>query len=125
MKSCWTWAIVLAAVAAGCDNLNETTAPAVYQQADDVYQAAAAGDLQAVQQFIAMGDWDYNVFNHEGMTPLHAAVKGGNIDIVGLMIHEGAPPEVTDSSGRTVLQYARELGRTEIVQALEEMGVTR
>ena len=122
MKSHWTWVIVLAA-ALGCDNLNETTAPAVYQQADDVYQAAAARICGrcAIHRH---GDWDYNVFNHEGMTPLHAAVKGGNIDIVGLMIH-GRPA----ASDRFIGPYRPSIcpgtGRTEIAQALEQMGVTQ
>lgn len=125
MKSRWTWTIVLAAFVTGCSNMDETTAPAVYQPADDIYQAAADGDLQAVQQFIVAGDWDYNLINHQGMTPLHAAVKGGNVDIVVLMAQQGAFIEITDTSGRTPLKYAQELGQEEVAQALQQLGATQ
>lgn len=125
MKARWTWTIVLAAFVTGCNNMDAATAPAVYQPADDIYQAAAAGDLQAVQQFIAAGDWDFNLINHEGMTPLHAAVKGGNADIVTLMVQQGAFIEITDTSGRTPLQYAQELGQQEVAQTLQQLGATQ
>ncbi|MBX3180969.1 MAG: ankyrin repeat domain-containing protein, partial [Candidatus Hydrogenedentes bacterium] len=89
------------------------------------YQAAAAGDLEAVQYFIAAGDWDHDLINHQGMTPLHAAVKGGNVDIVVLMAQQGAFIEITDTSGRTPLKYAQELGQEEVAQALQQLGATQ
>jgi ankyrin repeat protein len=55
-----------------------------------------------------------------GMTPLHCACRAGHFDIVKHLVTSGAMIKLTDSSGLTPLQYARDGNHEEIVGWLTE-----
>lgn len=67
-------------------------------------------------------DFDLNMFSGLG-TPLHDAVRVGNLDTVQWLVEHGANPLVKDTLLQTPLQLARDLGMTEIVAFLEPRSV--
>ena len=53
-----------------------------------------------------------NTINNEGKTPLHLAMKKGNIDIIELLIENGANTKIKDKKGKKPIDYAsREIKR--------------
>lgn len=52
-------------------------------------------------------------------TPLHAAVSAGRIDLVELLLANGADPDLRDGSGHTPLERARELKQREVEKVLK------
>ena len=63
---------------------------------------------------------DINIKNNEGDTPLHKAVKSGNIDIVSELIIAGADISSYNNSFKTPIDIARENNNITILQILEE-----
>ena len=55
-----------------------------------------------------------------GLTPLMLAASLGDREMVAYLIEQGASVEDTDKRGTSVLEYARVLGQTKIVEFLEE-----
>ena len=121
------YAVILfaCAVLGGCIPREVKRDPILTQPVMDIYTAAAARDFEVTSQFIAAGEWDYNVSNAEGLMPLHCAVQGGNADVVTVMVQYGADIMNPDLQGRTPLQYAKELGKEDIVAVLQQLGATR
>jgi ankyrin repeat protein len=112
----------LIAVLVGCGVGSDAANDPLFQNADDIYQAAAAGDLERTQYFMRMSSWDHNVPNYEGMLPLTAAAKGGNPEIIRLIVQEGADVNQPDLNRRTPLQYAESAGHTEAAALLRSLG---
>lgn len=108
----------------GCSGDSEVLNDPLFQPADDIYQAAAAGDLQAVQAFMNQASWDPSVANYDGILPLCAAAQGGNVDIIWLMVQDGADVNLADHTQTTPLQYAKKAGHEEAVKYLMELGAT-
>lgn len=52
-------------------------------------------------------------------TPLHIAVELDKMDVVQHLIHLGADTSVKDANGYTVVEWARKLDKTQIVEFLE------
>jgi ankyrin repeat protein len=114
--------VSLIAVLAGCGVGSDAANDPLFQETDDLYQAAAAGDLQRTRYFMSFGTWDHNVPNYEGMLPLTAAAKGGNPEIIKLMVQDGADVNQPDLNRRTPLQYAESAGHTEAAALLRSLG---
>jgi ankyrin repeat protein len=58
-----------------------------------------------------------------GATPLHfAAIAKASTDLVQLLLEHGADPDITDSSGRTALDWAREYKESRTVKLLAPTG---
>lgn len=106
----------------GCGGGSDVANDPIFKPADDVYQAALAGDAQAVQDFMNQSSWDPIVTNYDGFLPLTAAAKGGNPEVIWLMVQDGADVNMTDLRGKTPIQYAQEEGHTEAVAYLKELG---
>ena len=51
-------------------------------------------------------------------TPLHTAVRVGNIEAAKLLLDHGANPVLTDSNGKSVIGMAQENGRADIIELL-------
>jgi ankyrin repeat protein len=96
----------------------------LFQPAYDVYQAAEAGDVESIQFFVSDYSWDPMVASSEGLTPLCAAAKGGNVDVITLMVEAGADVNYADSHGKKPLAYAKEAGKQEAVDLLLQLGAT-
>lgn len=58
-------------------------------------------------------------------TPLHIAVELDKMDVVHHLIHLGADTSVKDANGNTVLEWARKLNRTQVLEFLENETYSR
>jgi ankyrin repeat protein len=90
----------------------------------NIYEAAKAGDFEAAERFIIAGQWDPQYPDGGGVTPLNYAAANGNIDIIRLMVEEGADVNQVDVRGNTPLSSAKKAGKTEAVELLIELGAT-
>lgn len=55
----------------------------------------------------------------DGFTPLYTATAGNKIEIVKLLLEEGANPQIKEHRGITPLMIAQKHGFTEIAEILE------
>jgi len=96
-----------------------------------IVQAADAGEKDAVALLLERGA-DIDEIGIKNATDkrvtakmsraLHKAVKAGHMDVVRLLLEKGANINLTDVRGRTPLALAREEGRAELIEALENCG---
>lgn len=68
---------------------------------------------------------DVSKANSSGTTPLHAAARNGNAELVGILITIGADVNALDWEGQTPLHAAAGRGHTECVSALLDAGADR
>lgn len=115
------------AILAGCGMNSEVKNDPVFEQTATIYTAAEAGDLEAVRYFMSGGEggnWDPGVADYNGVLPLCYAAKGGNVEIIWMMVQGGANVNLPDNTGKTPLQYAKEADHKDAVQYLQELGAT-
>jgi hypothetical protein len=67
----------------------------------DIWALLSRGDSQVPRFF--QGDYDVNITDSEGKTPLHYAVARRDIQLTRLFVSLGANPNVSDLSGQTPL----------------------
>jgi len=65
---------------------------------------------------------DINVQNQFCTTPLQWASYNGALEVVRLLLEQGADVEAKDEDGKTALQQAGDRGHDEIVKLLREHG---
>jgi ankyrin repeat protein len=69
---------------------------------------------------------DVNIANFQGETPLHVAVRAGNLSLIKSLIAKGAEAEKIinqqDRSGNTALHYAAEMGYLDLAKELIGYG---
>lgn len=87
----------------------------------DLFSAAKAGDIEAVEDFVAIGK-DVNAKDEGGRTPLHYAVAFDHAAIVNELLSAGALMTATDAEGNTPLHYAAGYGRAALVETLVAAG---
>lgn len=90
----------------------------------NIYQAAEQGDFESVVRYMQTGQWDPTRPDDTGLLPLTAAAKGGNAEIVKLMVQYGANVNQRDVKGNTPLAVAEKAGHKEVAQVLRELGAT-
>lgn len=88
---------------------------------DNIWDAAKYGDLEAVEDFLAIGK-DASSADNEQRTPLHWAAGMGHAEVAALLLKEGAALEAADSKGNTPLAYAAGYGRPALVRMLLDAG---
>lgn len=89
---------------------------------DDLWYAAAVGDLKAIQRHIQNGE-DLNKQDLAfGLTPLSVAAAHGRPEAVALLLRNGADVKVTHPDGNTALHAAAFFGRVECVRRLLAAG---
>ena len=83
------------------------------------HAAAGAHDLMAISAFLD-GGINVNAQNasDEGRTALISAAARGDLEVVNLLIHGGADPNVTDNNGYTALLHAIEARYDQVEQVL-------
>ncbi|WP_296151285.1 ankyrin repeat domain-containing protein [uncultured Flavobacterium sp.] len=80
-------------------------------------QAIAKGDLQTVKKMVEFGS-DINQTSN-GMTPLMYAARYNKVEIVKLLLANGAKSNVKDDKGFTALKHAELSNATETVEILK------
>jgi ankyrin repeat protein len=58
----------------------------------------------------------------DGVTALHRAASGNNIELVNYLIARGLQSDVPDASGRTPLHFASQSGRNDAIRVLVQHG---
>lgn len=87
-----------------------------------VFTFAAAGDTNAVREFILTSAEAVNATNDYGATPLHYAAMEGRVDTVTLLVNSGASIDPKNAAGTTPLWLASAYGRTAVVKYLISKG---
>jgi ankyrin repeat protein len=90
---------------------------------DDIHSAAKRGDVQAVRKLLAEGS-DLAALNKDSKPVLWMAVRGGNIEVVRLLLDAGADPSLQDPRVGTPLHLAYRLDETPIWQAVRRRRVS-
>jgi ankyrin repeat protein len=80
-------------------------------------KAATAGHVDVVDLLLAAGA-EPDAVDVWGTTALMKAVWRGHAAVAGRLLQVGADPAIVDDEGKTALDYAREAGRTELVEVL-------
>lgn len=80
-------------------------------------QAIAKGDLQTVKKMVEFGS-DINQTSN-GMTPLMYAARYNKVEIVKLLLANGAKSNLKDDKGFTALKHAELSNATETVEILK------
>eukprot|EP00208_Stichococcus_sp_RCC1054_P004604 CAMPEP_0206135758 /NCGR_PEP_ID=MMETSP1473-20131121/1028_1 /ASSEMBLY_ACC=CAM_ASM_001109 /TAXON_ID=1461547 /ORGANISM="Stichococcus sp, Strain RCC1054" /LENGTH=410 /DNA_ID=CAMNT_0053527835 /DNA_START=228 /DNA_END=1461 /DNA_ORIENTATION=+ len=88
---------------------------------ENLMQAAKYGDVEATEDFIAIGH-DVNAPDAEGRTPLHYAVAYRHMEVAQNLLNASCNLEATDSKGNTPLHYAAGYGRGDFVRKLVDAG---
>lgn len=96
------------------------------EEVTNLWEAARWGDLEAVEDFLAVGK-DVNQGDKEGRRPLHFAVAFGRgevgVQVVeALLSAKGLDLNATDVKKNTALHYAAGYGRGEYVTLLLDAG---
>lgn len=86
-------------------------------QEDDIFNAAAKGDLVRVQALLTNGT-DVNARNANRATALLWAAYFGKVDVVQLLLAKGAEINAQDNDGATALFMASKQDQLNVVQTL-------
>lgn len=81
--------------------MNQLPNPA---QNSEFVHAAFEGDLESVRQMVAAGA-DVNCWDM-GMSPLHAAIENGNVEVARFLLEHGADVNAVTPTGWTPLLHA-------------------
>lgn len=71
------------------------------------------GNIGGVKEYLSKVS-DVNFISLKGDSPLNSAVHNGHLDIVQLLIENGALCSFADESGKTAIDIAAENGKLEI-----------
>src|ERR1700722_13256750 len=86
-------------------------------QAEDLFDAAKAGDTTNVETLVA-GGADVNAKNSDGYTSLQIAAFYGQKDVADVLIAHQADVNVTGKKGDTALTLAAFKGNKDVVELL-------
>jgi|SRR6516225_8206041 ankyrin repeat protein len=92
--------------------------------ANEIEYWASLGNLARVQAAIASGH-DVNLRGENGSSALHAAAENGYLQIIRLLLDNGATIDARLDTGQTPLDLAKLAGNTEAVHLLTEFGMRR
>ena len=84
-------------------------------------RAAFVCDFVRVRELLALGA-NSNVRDEDMRTPLHQAVLGNSVGLVGLLIEAGADLDAKDAQGFTALHFAAQEYLPEIARILVGKG---
>ena len=91
-------------------------------EASDIWAAADAGDLGAIERHLASGAAVNGPDGKSGSTPLLWAAVAGRAEAVELLIRRGADVNAVDRDGGTPLHAAAFLGHEKTVDVLVRNG---
>ena len=93
---------------------------AVISKTTPFCMAVINGDLEAVKKMIELGS-DVNEKSH-GMTPLMFAARHNRLEIIKLLVKEGANIKARDSKGFNAMKFAKLSNAKEAMALLEELS---
>ena len=111
---------IAAVLLVGCATTQSPKPPTVKAPAISIYDAAKAGNIEAVKQHIAAGT-DVNAVPKTGYPPLYEAAGWGHKEVVEL-IAKGTDVNAKNKDGWTPLHHAAINGRKEIAELLIANG---
>jgi len=91
---------------------------AINSNAQDIFSAAAEGDLERIKQLISDKQELVNATNESGKTALHIASEKGHLEIVEYLLEGGADIEAKSIYELTPLFSAAETGNIELAEML-------
>ena len=97
--------------------------PVAATSINSLFDAAKAGDLEAVEDYLAIGK-DPAEADGAGRTPLHAAAAYDRLEAAAELVKAGAPLDAADGEGNTPLHYAAGYGRPRVVELLVRAGAS-
>ncbi|KAL8591213.1 hypothetical protein ACOMHN_019189 [Nucella lapillus] len=90
----------------------------------EFFQAADQGDLNKVRSFVAQSKAKINI-RVKGNAALHFAAHHGHLDIVQLLLDNGADKNISDDEGGTPLHYAVDGEQTVVLEELCKRGANK
>ena len=84
--------------------------------------ASGEGRLEVVRVLLSFKA-DINAQTNTGRTALHCTVGKGRVDVIGLLLSEGANTQLK-CNGKTALEYAEQEGKTEIAKLLKDFAAS-
>jgi hypothetical protein len=89
---------------------------------DELYAAVTTHDAGGVKRALARGAWVDSTEGFSTVTPLIWAARGGNLEIVQILLEHGASVRVQSRAFGTPLSNAAASGNPALVQILLERG---
>jgi ankyrin repeat protein len=110
-------------VTVGVVSVTETTYNGRRYEPNELVRAVLNEDLDRVKELIAEGaKVNARDMTLEGMSPLHAAIESGNIEIMQYLLAYGAKPNIRDKQKRTPLMVMDEDAEPEMIRILLSYG---
>jgi ankyrin repeat protein len=91
-------------------------------QAGEIHDAAARGDMAAIQQLLQQDPGLVQSKDDRDCTSLHFAADSGRLEVVELLLERGAEIEAKDADGDTPLMWAAYAGRANVAERLITAG---
>jgi len=88
------------------------------QRNQPIHAAIALGDSEETIRLLLEAGADVNATQAGGFTPLHQAAAAGRLELVKLLLENGARPDARCDQGKLPADYARERGHAAIAEAL-------
>ena len=88
-----------------------------------LYFAALCGFCDLTKHLLVAHPQDVNARGGLRVTPLHAALDNGHVDVARLLLRNGADVDILDSHDQTPLHLAAKCGDPEILRSLLERGL--
>ena len=96
--------------------------PAFQASPEEIFKAAAEGDLAKVRELVEKNPELVNARDEEKSTLLHGAAAAGHIDIVKYLLSKGADINARNNANQNPLLYAAFHGKAAVVSLLLEKG---
>lgn len=100
----------------------------IFQLSNDLYQfspidAAFHGHEGVIKLLVASSASVLNARDSSGSSPLHEAMKSGNLNAARCIVHLGADVNIIDNVGQTILHVAALTGNAQAVEYILERNL--
>lgn len=86
-----------------------------------LYYAAYNGQVKSLQALLEHSSPDINVVNRYGATPLHRGARFGHLEIVKLLVENGADINIIDNENETAAQVSAKYNHKNVTDYLSEV----